>query len=229
MRTKKQMYNRFLHHNMAAVGGFLAGYSVLMRADFLGNAQTANLVFFFFSILRQDPIQAILRFIGVLLYVSGGIAFIFVKNKTKFDVRAVSMAITALMILILGLMPADIDIVIGLFPTFFAMAFQWNSFPGEYGYVSSSIFSTNNTRQVSLSIGEMLFPNDGKTGAEAKARNKEHWHKAVFFLGSLAGFHIGVVCSYFLVQQFHIKAVWFDWIFICTGIILLVKTRRCKD
>ena len=54
----------------------------------------------------------------------------FVKNKTKYDVRAVSMIITSLMILILGLMPADIDFVIGLFPIFFAMAFQWNSFSG---------------------------------------------------------------------------------------------------
>lgn len=214
---------------MAIVGGFLAGYSVLMRADFLGNAQTSNWVFLVFSVIQHNPLQSLLRFIGLMLYVSGGIAFVFVKNKTKIDVRAASMAITALMILILGFLPADVDIVIGLFPTFFAMAFQWNSFPGEYGYVSSTIFSTNNTRQVSLSLGEMLFPNDGKVGAEAKERNRNHWHKAVFFLGSLCGFHIGVICSYFAVQSFQIKAVWFDWIFICTGIILLVKTQKCND
>ena len=135
------------------------------------------------------------------------------------------MIITSLMILILGLMPADIDFVIGLFPIFFAMAFQWNSFPGEYGYVSSTIFSTNNTRQVSLALGEILFPNDGKKGIEAKERNRQYWHKAVFFMGSLLGFHIGVVVSYLLVQQFGIKAVWFDWIFIATGIILLINEK----
>ncbi|MDD6656844.1 MAG: YoaK family protein [Lachnospiraceae bacterium] len=226
MKTKQQMYNRFLHHNMAIVGGFLAGYSVLMHSNFLGNAQTSNLIFLFFSILKRDPMQALLRFLGVLLYVSGGIAFVFVKNKTRYDVRAVSMFITSLMIFILGLMPEDIDIVIGLFPAFFAMAFQWNSFPGEYGYVSSTIFSTNNTRQVSLALGEILFPNDGKKGIEAKERNRQHWHKAVFFMGSLLGFHIGVVVSYLFVQQFGIKAIWFDWIFIVTGIILLIKEKK---
>lgn len=123
------------------------------------DVQSGFLIFFY---IKRNPIQALLRFLGVLLYVSGGIAFVFVKNKTKYDVRAVSMVIKSLMILILGLMPADIDIVIGLFPTFFAMAFQWNSFPGEYGYVSSTIFSTNNTRQVSLALGEILFSDDGK-------------------------------------------------------------------
>lgn len=228
MKTKQQMYNRFLHHNMAIVGGFLAGYAVLIHSNFLGNAQTSNLIFFVFSILKRDPLQALLRFLGVLLYASGGIAFVFVKNKTKYDVRAVSMIITSLMILILGLMPADIDFVIGLFPIFLAMAFQWNSFPGEYGYVSSTIFSTNNTRQVSLALGEILFPNDGKKGIAAKERNRQYWHKAVFFMGSLLGFHIGVVVSYLLVQQFGIKAVWFDWIFIATGIILLInEKKRC--
>ena len=143
MKTKQQMYNRFLHHNMAIAGGFLAGYAVLIHSNFLGNAQTSNLIFFVFSILKRNPLQAVLRFFGVLLYASGGIAFVFVKNKTKYDVRAVSMIITSLMILILG-------------------------------------------------------------------------------------FHIGVVVSYLLVQQFGIKAVWFDWIFIATGIILLInEKKRC--
>lgn len=102
MKTKQQMYNRFLHHNMAIVGGFLAGYAVLIHSNFLGNAQTSNLIFFVFSILKRDPLQALLRFLGVLLYASGGIAFVFVKNKTKYDVRAVSMIITSLMILLSG-------------------------------------------------------------------------------------------------------------------------------
>lgn len=44
-------------------------------------------------------------------------------------------------------------------------------------------------------------------------------------MGSLLGFHIGVVVSYLLVQQFDIKAVWFDWIFIATGIILLINEK----
>ena len=89
-------------------------------------------------------------------------------------------------------------------------------------------FSTNNTRQVSLALGEILFPNDGKKGIEAKERNRQYWHKAVFFMGSLLGFHIGVVVSYLLVQQFGIKAVWFDWIFIATGIIPLInEKKRC--
>ena len=44
-------------------------------------------------------------------------------------------------------------------------------------------------------------------------------------MGSLLEFHIGVVVSYLLVQQFGIKAIWFDWIFIATGIILLINEK----
>ena len=65
MKTKQQMYNRFLHHYMAIVGGFLAGYAVLIHTNFLGNAQTSNLIFFVFSILKRNPLQAVLRFFGV--------------------------------------------------------------------------------------------------------------------------------------------------------------------
>ena len=60
MKTKQQMYNRFLHHNMAIAGGFLAGYAVLIHSNFLGNAQTSNLFFFVFSILKRNPLQAAL-------------------------------------------------------------------------------------------------------------------------------------------------------------------------
>lgn len=60
MKTKQQMYNRFLHHNMAIVGGFLAGYAVLIHSNFLGNAQTSNLIFFVFSILKRNLLQAVL-------------------------------------------------------------------------------------------------------------------------------------------------------------------------
>lgn len=143
------------------------------------DVQSGFLIFFY---IKKESDTGSVAISGCTVICIRRNCFCVCKNKTKYDVRAVSMVITSLMILILGLIPADIDIVIGLFPTFFAMAFQWNSFPGEYGYVSSTIFSTNNTRQVSLALGEILFPDDGKKGIEAKERNKPAcptiWYKS---------------------------------------------------
>ena len=37
-------FDTITHHIMAICGGFMACYAVMLRSDFIGNAQTSNLL-----------------------------------------------------------------------------------------------------------------------------------------------------------------------------------------
>lgn len=216
--NKLSMVTRMLHHNMAIFGGFFAGYAILTRSDFLGNAQTSNLLYIIFSLLGRNWKEMLLRIGAVLIYFSAIILFVFIKNKMRINVKTVSLIINSIAIIIMGFMPSDINVILGLYPIFFSMSFQWNAFPGGDGFVSSTIFSTNNLRQFSLSIGEYMCDGDRK-----------HLKKTFFFLGSLIGFHIGIVFAYFSVSMFGMKGVWMNFItLISASILLIVEDGLCN-
>lgn len=206
VETKKTLITRFLHYNMAVFGGFLACYAVMLRSDFLGNAQTANLLYLVVALIGKDVNEFILRVFAVLIYVLAAVLYVIVKKKTSLNIKYVSIAIDIIAALVLAVIPENANSILALYPIFFAMSFQWNSFPGSEGYTSSTIFSTNNLRQASLSFGEFLCDKDEK-----------HLHKMFFFLGSLAGFHLGVFFSYFAVKMFRVQGVWFGLIPIITA------------
>lgn len=211
-------FSVLLHHNMAVVGGFMGCYAILLRADFLGNAQTANLVFVLIAIFGGNIKEFLIRVIASLIYVASVILFTIIKNKTKLNIKYIALIIDAMAVCILSFIPETANPIIALYPIFFAMAFQWNAFAGHYGYVSSTIFSTNNLRQVSLSIGEYICD-----------RNKKHLHKAKFFIGSLMGFHIGVAFAYLCVQNYRIKSIWFNLIPIFIGFLLEIRLQNLNS
>lgn len=217
VETKQTILTRFLHHNMAAVGGFMGGYAILLRADFFGNAQTANLIYLVFAILGRNVTEVLIRFGAVFLYILGAMTFVFIKNKTSRSTRRIAVGIDALAIGILGLLPANVNAVLALYPIFFSMSFQWNAVTGANGYASSSIFSTNNTRQVALSLAEYLCD-----------RNPAWLHKMFFFLGSILCFHFGVGCAYLAVRRFGIHAIFFNWIILSAAVIWLVLLERSE-
>ena len=67
-----------------------------------------------------------------------------------------------------------------LYPIFFAMSVQWSSFRGAQNFYSSTIFSTNNTKQASLALAEYLCN-----------KSHEQLKRMGFFLSTLLCFHIG--------------------------------------
>lgn len=219
IKTKKRdLVTQFLHYSMAVIGGFLGCYAVLLRADFLGNAQTANLVYLVMALLGRDFLEVLVRIGGVALYMLGAMLFVYLKHKTSVNLKYISLAIDLLCIAILSVIPKDADPIIALYPIFFAMSFQWNTFTGAYGYASSPIFSTNNVRQISLSLAEYLISKEHK-----------HMHKMLFFLGTVVFFHIGVAISYVCVLKFEIEAVWFALMPLIVALILTRKEEKMSE
>lgn len=180
----KNKKERRLHYSAAAIGGFLGGFAIVNHHDIMGNAQTANLLSLTVSILGRDPLHVLLHVASMALYMLGLSLTVLIPKYTRWNLRPVSLAIDAVTMGILALMPSSTDDFVALYPIFFAMAFQWNSFKGADGYISSTIFSTNNLRQFTTSLTEYFCD-----------RDKKHLHKTSFYGGTLLFFHVGAAVS----------------------------------
>lgn len=187
----------WIHHSMAITGGYLGVYALLCRNDFFGNALTSNLIYIVTSILGTDFIDVLIRIIAVFLYTAGIASTNILSKKYHKNLHPISLMIDFIAVFILGFLPEDMNAIIGLYPIFFAMAFQWNSFPGAYGFAASPIFSTNNTRQVVNALSEYYITHE-----------KKLLKKAWFFGGTLVCFHIGVAFSWIAHHFIGIRSVW---------------------
>ena len=87
--------------------------------------------------------------------------------------------------------------VLGLYPIFFAMAFQWCSFKGIGNYNSATVFSTNNLRQFVSAV--TLFADEKK---------QEYLQKLKFYGGTLLSFHVGVGAACVAWQFFDVTSIW---------------------
>ena len=187
-----------IHFTMAFIGGCLGVYALLHFANLFGSAQTSNLIAIVTSLLGGNLAEFGQRVGGTLLYMAAIALTVYLPRRMALDLRFVSLAIDALAAMLLSILPEDIAPVLGLYPLFFAMAFQWNSFPGASGFVSSTIFSTNNLRQFTSALSEVWLNHDDS-----------HWPKARFFGLTLLSFHTGVAISYLLWQAVGARSSWF--------------------
>lgn len=186
-----------IHYNMAMCGGFLGAYAILNRCDVLGNAQTSNLIHLALDILGRDVKQIIIRIIAVCLYICGTSVTVLIPKYTRWNLRVCSVLVDMAAVSILFFIPKNVNHVLALYPIFFAMAFQWNVFADICGYISSTIFSTNNVRQMSISFTKYFC--DGK---------KEDAKRGRFYAGVLLFYHIGVAVSFLAWKWIGIKGVY---------------------
>ena len=71
--------------------------------------------------------------------------------------KSFSLAVDAAAVLIIGLLPSDLNDFIALYPLFFAMAIQWCSFPGAVWIYRIQYFLYNNLRQFITSLTVITF------------------------------------------------------------------------
>lgn len=176
---------QYIHYNMSVCGGFFGAYAILNFNDILGNAQTSNLIHLALDIIGRDLQGIGIRIIAALFYILGTMLTVLIPGYTKWNVRVVSVLIDVLAILTLPLLAHASHHIISLYPIFFAMSFQWNTFAGICGYNCSTIFSTNNMRQTVIAFTKYRMD-----------KNEEDAKRGRFYAGALLFFHIGVVISY---------------------------------
>lgn len=206
---KDNMYSRLLHHTMAVVGGIFGIYTILIRGNMLGNAQTSNMIQLVLCIFGNNWKEVLIRFTGIVIFMLSCMTFVILKNKTKIRLKQLSILLDVTAVFVCMLIPVECNNIIALYPVFAVMPIQWNVFAGCFGYASATLFSTNNIRQLSLSIGEYLCERDSK-----------HLKKTGFFAGSLAGFYLGVAIGYVSTMHLEIYGIAVALIFLVAAAVL---------
>ena len=155
----------YRHLSFAAVGGFFAAYAILLRMGIMANAQTLNLLDILLNSFEGDWLGVLMHIGALVIYIVGTMSTVFLPRLFGWDMRRVSPAVDALCAVVLAFLPAETPTIPALYPIFFAMSVQWSSFSGAQGNVSSTIFSTNNTKQAALSPSSVR-PGKGTAAAD---------------------------------------------------------------
>ena len=205
----------YRHLAFCVVGGFFGGYAVLVHSGIMGNAQTVNLLELLMDFLRADGHGILLHTGALLIYILGTMSTVLLPHWLGADMHLVSPWVTAAAAVTVSLLPPDTTAVLALYPVFFAMSVQWSSFAGARGFYSSTIFSTNNTKQASLSLANYLCDHD-----------RAHLRKMKFFLFTLLAFHVGASAAYFAVTWWYIRGALAVLPFIAWAQVLAVCERR---
>ncbi len=177
---KRKNIDWYRHLAFACVGGFFGAYAIMSRGGVMGSAQTVNLLELVIDALYGRGFNVLEHLGAFLLYAAATMLTVLLPFWWSVNVRRLSPIITAAAAMAECFIPAETEIVIALYPIFFAMAFQWSSFRGARNFYSSTIFSTNNTKQASLALAEYLC-----------TKNREQLMRMGFFLSTLLCFHIG--------------------------------------
>ena len=120
----------------------------------------------------------------------------------------------------MGLITAEVNPFVALYPVFFATAFQWCAFTGAKGYVSATIFSTNNLKQTVTSFADYLLSGKEEAGREKKLE------KALFYGGTLLYFHVGVAAGYGASLLWGTRSIWLCALPLLGTAALIGTSRR---
>ena len=184
----------YRHLSFAAVGGFFAAYAILLRMGIMANAQTLNLLELLLSSLRCHWSEMLMHLGALAMYVLGTMSTVILPHLFGWDMRRVCPIIDALCAVLLAFLPAEMPVIPSLYPIFFAMSVQWSSFTGAQDHISSTIFSTNNTKQASLSLARHLCTRE-------QGQIRRMW----FYVSTILCFHAGATVAYFSVLLLEVK------------------------
>ena len=184
----------YRHLSFAAVGGFFAAYAILLRMGIMANAQTLNLLELLLSSLRCHWLEVLMHLGALAMYVLGTMSTVILPHLFGWDMRRVCPIIDALCAVLLAFLPAEMPVIPSLYPIFFAMSVQWSSFTGAQDHISSTIFSTNNTKQASLALARHLCTRE-------QGQIRRMW----FYVSTILCFHAGATVAYFSVLLLEVK------------------------
>ena len=205
----------YRHLSLSAVGGFFAAYAMLCHTDMLANAQTMNLLSLTIGILDGNPMAVLLHLGSLLLYVVGTMLTVLLPHYLKLNIRILVPIVDIVTAIVLSVMPKGINGFLALYPIFFAMSMQWSAFSGARGYISSSIFSTNNTKQASLALARYITAGD-----------RQQISKMIFYICTLLCFHIGATCSYYAVKAYGTRGAWLNIPLILISLTVILKEEK---
>ncbi len=169
--------------NMAFIGGFMGSYTIYGLAKGFGNGLTGNVVNIITNGFTGNWLGVFTKILAAVIYLRSIVLVTWLpKHMPGVNTQVLSLVFTGAAGATLPFIPASMPAVVGLYPVFFCMGFQWCVFPGAYGFGISSIFNTNNFRQFTAAMTGIYLNGDEAQRPKARAYGMR-----------LAWFHLGVV------------------------------------
>ena len=94
--------DRWIHFNMAIVGGFLGGFAILNHHELFGSAQTSNLISVFADLAGHPDANFFVRLLGVFIYMFALSLTVILPKFTRLHLPYVSLFIDAMAALIVA-------------------------------------------------------------------------------------------------------------------------------
>mgnify|MGYP001069720929 CR=1 FL=1 len=212
--NRKLRLEAFIHYTLSFIGGYFGLYAILSRCGIFASAQTNNMISLVHDLLGGSPLDFLVRAGALFLYLLAIILTVWIPEHSPCNLKLLSIGIDCIACFTLGFFPAELNPVIGLYPIFFSMAFQWCTFKGAYGFAGSTTFSTNNLRQFTTAIIHLL------TGKE-----KEASLKIRFYGGTLLNFHLGAAASFLMWQFFALRSIWCCLLPLTFALLLILSEQ----
>lgn len=203
-----------LHYAISSVGGYLGAYALVNHCDLFANAQTANLIRMAGKIFTGNYEGLIYILLAALAYFTGNALYVVMNRYLRLDMRLVSMLFTTGAVVLIGLMPLFSNDYLALLPIMFVTPIQWNSFVNTAGYASSTIFSTNNFRQATMSLTLYIMDKD-----------KAQLQKTKFFWLTLLSFNTGAGFGSLASLFYGSDSIWFCLILIAMSFAVYLHLK----
>ncbi len=182
-------YDEVLHWLMAGYAGFGGMYAIMLHARNFANAQTGNLMSMMEDLLGGNFFAVLTRLGALIIFSAGVIASFLLSKSPKRDMRKLVIAINAVSITSVALMPPEWDPIMTVYPMIFAASFQWGTFSSAQGYASATIFLSNNTKQSVLAWTQFVL-----------TRDWEFFRKAILYTFTIVSFLSGCLVAGFSVK-----------------------------
>ena len=214
---KRKNIDWYRHLAFACVGGFFGAYAIMCRGGVMGSAQTMNLLELVIDALYGRGFNVLEHFGAFAVYVIGTMLTVLLPFKWGVNMRRLSPIITAAAAVGECFIPAETEVVLALYPIFFAMSVQWSSFRGARNFYSSTIFSTNNTKQASLALAEYMC-----------TKNRDQLLRMGFFLSTLLCFHIGAAIGVGTAHFWSVRGALWSLPLIVWAFVLVTQEEKAE-
>ena len=203
---------------LALSGGFQDAYTYNVRDEVFSNAQTGNIVLMSQHLMEGDWMTALHYLFPLLAFAFG----VFVaeqighryKTYTKLHWRQIVVAIEFLLLVIVGFIPTQYNIIATAMVSF-ACSMQVQTFRKVHGYGYASTMCIGNLRSGTESLS--IYLRDKKPEA---LRKTLHYYGIICVFAIGAG--VGGICS----LHIGLRAIWASSLLLCLAFGMMQKEHR---
>lgn len=196
---------------LALTGGFVEIYAFTSRDGIFANAQTGNLAILFKSIGAGSFLGVLYCLVPIILYMTAIYITMELPARIGNLLKWSKLCIWSEMILIfvVGMIPNTVPGRYAVLPIFFMTALQYNTFKSMRGQAVSTVFCTNNLRQVVIHFWRFK-----------EKKDYQHIKYMNVYVIVLLSFGVGVMLGFLLSGILYEKAIW-----VCEIFMLIVLSK----